>query len=255
MSNGVKRSYTALRQFENCERQFFYQRILGLPEAPSIHLSLGILYHECLDLMCRAGAVAKEQLLPLLEKAKASRLWVDPGKPDEELIDEIWTAMGKVNRGVFQKGLRVRKSEVWGTTYCAKIDVLADNTPVVEDGRILEFKDEPCIIDWKTKSSDKKRSQFSVDLNMQLALYCIDFGVKNGAIIEVPRHAADEINVILTSFDEYDLARWKRYLDAQFEVMSGRGTGEQEYKLASRGFPLCSPRWCSYWDRCPGGAR
>lgn len=252
--NGVKRSYTALRQFEFCERQFYFRRILGLPEAPSIHLSLGILYHEALEGLSQ-GVIAKEALPPLLAKAKASPLWVDPGITDEALIDEIWTNLGRVSREVFKNGhgLKVRKVETWGTRYCCKIDILAGNTPNLEDGHIIDFIDEPCVVDWKTKSGDKKRSQYATDLNPQLALYCIDLGVHNAAIIEIPRSPLQPLNTIVTRFDDYDLARWAKFFDAQFLAMNSRGAEEAEYKLAVRGHGLCSPRWCAYWDRCPGG--
>lgn len=253
--NGVKRSYTALRQFEFCERQFYYRKILGLPESPSIHLSLGILYHEALEALCKFLAIDKDQIAALIVKAKGSPLWVDPGITDEALLEEIWVNLGRVNREVFQggKGLKVLKVETWGTRYCCKIDILAANTPVIEEGRIVSFLDEPCVVDWKTKSGDKKRSQYATDLNPQLALYCLDSGVFNAAIVEIPRSPLQDLNTIFTRFDQYDLDRWAKFFDAQFAAMNSRGLEEAEYKLAVRGHGLCSPRWCSYWDRCPGG--
>jgi len=252
--NTVKRSYTALRQFEFCERQFYFRRILGLPEPPSIALGVGILYHECLALMPH-GAIAREQVEAELAKAKAAPTWADPGITDEALVSEIWANLGRVSREVLceGKGLQIQKAEFWGTTYCAKVDVLAGNTPVVDSGRIVDFLDEPCVLDWKTKGGSKKRSQYATDLNPQLALYCLDVGVNNGAIVEIPRNPNNDLNVIVTEFDQHELSRWRKFFDAQFDAMNSRGTQEREYKLAYRGHGLCSPRFCTYWDRCPGG--
>lgn len=254
MSNEVKRSYTALRQFEFCERQFYYRRILGLPEPPSIALGVGILYHECLEHLCKEP-VTRGQIATMLAKAKATPIWADPGVTDDVLIDEIAINLARVQREILQdgKGLQIKKSEFWGTTYCAKIDVLAGNTPVVDSGRIVEFVDRPCVVDWKTKGGAKKRSQYATDLNPQLALYCLDVGVNDAAIIEIPRNPKEDLNVITTQFDQYELSRWGKFFDAQFDAMNSRGTQEWEYKLAYRGHGLCSPRWCPYWDRCPGG--
>jgi hypothetical protein len=63
-----------------------------------------------------------------------------------------------------------------------------------------------------------------------------------------------DIHVDVIRFDDYDLVRWGKFFEAQFAAMSSRGREEAEYKLAPRGHGLCSPTWCPYWDRCPGGA-
>lgn len=251
--NQVRKSITALKQFEFCERQFYYQRILKLPEKPSIHLALGILYHNCLERIALGKELTNAAILNLIAEAAASPLWVEPQITLDELAAEIQFNLRRVQQQVLPH-LCVQTAEVWGTHYCAKVDIVAGNTPVVEDGKIIDvLKGERCIVDWKTVSKLRSRSQYEVDQSGQLALYCLEFDAAAGAIIEIPRNPNQDLNVIVTRFDIYDLNRWRNFFDAQFAAMNSRGTNEAEYKLATRGHGLCSPKWCTHWDQCPGG--
>lgn len=253
MGNSVRRSPTALDQFEKCERQFYYQRVAKLPEVPSPHLSVGILYHAAIENMI-AGYL---DLRLLLSKHKSRPDWCDPGCSDEDLMVEIVRNLEKVAElreqlPVAYGERSVPLVEQWGKRYSCKIDYVSTHTPILEEGRVVGAKPGQCVLDWKTVGGARRRSASDAENSAQLALYCIETGSKAAAFVELPRKGGP-VNVVLVEFDEYTLRRWEVFLEAQFFSMNSRGQDEREYKLAPRGHPLCSPRFCSFWDRCEGG--
>lgn len=263
----VRPSFSALDQFLNCERQFFYRRILGLPEPPSFYLAVGILYHDCLAELIEKREVDVEAALA---RAKRAPGWTCP-TPDDALIEEVQTNLQRVVDEVLTPmglsgwdptagdlGCQVEK---WSNEinpkarFCAKIDFLSFRTPIVDDGRIVDYEEEPCVVDWKTVfGTFRKRTQESTDASAQLALYCLEAGVHNAAFVEIPRDPDQDIRTIVTHFDNADLARWSQYFDEQFAAIRTRGDKEAAYRLAAPGHRLCSVKWCAYWNRCPGGA-
>ena len=89
-----------------------------------------------------------------------------------------------------------------------------------------------------------------MDTSPQLALYCLDLGIHHAGFVEIRRDGS--LRTIMTVFDDAQLARWKRYFDAQFAALSSR-EAESDYRLAKPNSGLCSPKWCTFWQRCPGG--
>jgi hypothetical protein len=256
--NRVRHSFTALRQFETCERQFYFQRILGLPETPGPQLAVGIVYHASIeDRLMRPGVSAQQHARNGLRAAQANKGWCDPKIAEEDLINEVAGALMRLEP-IFA-ALTPRKGpdgqdqvEVWCERFTGKVDLVAERTPVCEGGTIIGSDEGPCVIDWKTKGLTSSR--YKKDHSQQLALYCLEFGCQAGAIVEIPRDAREDINIEVTRFDAAELERWDVYFAAQFAAMSSRGADEAQYKLAVRGHGLCSPRWCQFWNRCPGGA-
>lgn len=254
--NAVRRSPTALKGFLECERRWYYQRILKLPEPPSIHLCIGSLYHAAIERMARQGQFTPDCAQALIATSRSEDDWVDPGVTDDELSKELVGAMGRVS-AVLGKLPPVRDAEGpfverWGRRYTCKLDYLSTHTPVVEGGEVVGAEPGLCVIDHKVVFSRRRRSQGDTDNSPQLALYAVETGANHAAYLEIPRDGAP-INVIVAEFQDDELRRWASYLDAQFKAMNSRGEDESQYRLAERGHPLCSPRWCPYWSRCVGG--
>lgn len=242
MGNSVSRSPTALAQFERCERQFYYQRVLRLPEGPpSAALSIGTLYHAAIEQLVRTGEVSVDALIA---SARESSGWADPGCTDEALAAELVVALLKVDEVLKQYPVLIDDDgpmvERRGKKYSCRIDYVGEGP----EGRT--------VLDWKTTASKRRRSQADADNSAQLALYCIETGAHHAAFVEIPRDGGP-LNLVASSFDDWELARWAAYLDAQFAAMNSRGPAEADFRLAARGHPLCNVRFCPYWSRCPGG--
>lgn len=255
--NSVRPSFTALRQFEDCERKFFYRFVLGIQEEPGPQMAIGIAYHCAIELIQRGSGLdlIGERAIAL---AKTNKGWSNPGVTEVELAAEIDANMKRLAPTLAALPPHVDAEgkpqvEVWCTKRTGKIDEVCAGTPVVEEGnRIIRLDPGICVIDYKSVGFTKSR--FKKDHSMQLAHYCLDTGATAGAIVSVPRDLRQDISIEVYQFTADELARWDKYLTAQFGAMASRGQDESQYKLATRGFPLCSPRWCQFWDRCPGGA-
>lgn len=250
--NEVRWSITALRQFETCERQFYYQRILRLPERTSLALSTGSFYHAMIENILRGGKSTLEEIF-------AKTTW-----PPDVVVDgaalkkEVELNLQRLQTDVLPFLLPAEKDafgkpqiEVWGNRYCCKFDFVSPFIPIVQDGRIIDHKPGRCVVDWKsaTKSKDLRHHV------AQLMLYILDSQAAAGAIVEIPRNTRSSIITSVLEPDDYECRRWQSYFEAQFRAMNSRGQDETEYRLAERTNPLCSPQYCPHWDRCPGGGK
>lgn len=245
----VKPSHSALEQFLFCERQFWFRRIAKIPEPPSHYLAIGNLYHECLATLLEEGGV---DVAVTLAVNKRSPNWTSP-TPDKKLIPEVVQNLTRVKEQIFPY-IEPLSVEEWSRRhFLAKLDVVSAVTPVVEGGRIVGADRGPCIIDWKTVFSRKKRSSKDAAGSQQLALYAIEAECNDAAFVEIPRDVKWPLNVVVTHFTDAQLHAWKRYFEQQFAAMWSRGPDPAAYRLAKKGESLCSSDWCRYWDRCKAG--
>lgn len=246
----VKPSFSALDQFLNCERQFYFARILKLEREPSHYLAIGGLGHEVL---ADAAIGNRVDVRSKLARHKELTEWKSD-VPDDVLVRQLETILERVRKEVLPY-LDVAAVEQWyRTPYLAKIDLLSNTTPLVDaHGKIVGKVTKPCVIDWKFKfSSRSRRDQESTDHSAQLALYCLQTGADTAAFVEIPREGGPT-HTLVTNFSAYDLVYWRRYLDSQFAAVASRGEEEAAYRLAPAGHPLCRPQFCTFWRRCPGG--
>lgn len=222
--SGYRKSPSSLTQFLFCERQFYYEKVLGLARPESEAIKIGHRYHAA------------------LAEAAAGRL------PDDAPEQVRWIAANLLPH------LDVEAIETWSRKeFTAKIDLVSRTTPIVKYGRVVGSEPGRCVVDWKIVTGRRRRSQADADDSLQLALYCLEVGAHHGAFIEVP-HPDGMVRTILSEFDPFSLTRWRRYFRAQFASLSSRDPKSAvSYRLASTGHPLCSPTWCAYWRRCPGG--
>jgi PD-(D/E)XK nuclease superfamily protein len=251
----ASRSFSAIEQFEFCEMQYFYDRILKLPRPPNHYFSIGGLYHDCLARMTEEPEFDLDALVT--ETLNIHRQKTDWNCPtsDDLLIAEVVANLWRVNQEICPH-LQPLEVETWARRfYLGKIDLLSATTPVVNSyGAITGSIPEKCVIDWKVKfSAKKKRDQDSTDNSKQLALYCLEKGVTRAAFVEIPRDLAQPLNTIVTEFTAEQLEWWGRWFNHQFAAAESRGQDPKNYRLAPPGHPLCSARWCHHYTRCPGG--
>jgi len=254
----IRNSHSAKQQFCFCERQFFYRRVKKIPEPPSVHLAVGNLYH---DLAADHYLSGEYDVEVRIREHTQKKTWCCP-LSDKVLLNEVTNNMARLKKEVFHWFTPAYNPEgqplveQWERgKYFGKIDMVANDTPVVDDKlQITSSILEPCIVDWKTKSNLNNRKMFfDQSKHEQGTLYCLMRNVKSVAFVEIPRDWRAPIHTLVNTYTTEELGRWKRYHDAQFAAMQSRGGKEEEYKLADPSSPLCSPRWCAYWAQCPGG--
>lgn len=261
----LTRSFTNYEEFTNgCERRLFYRKVRKVVEPASHYLAIGSFYHAVLAVHMDAHMIvvtSRQAIETLLGAEQAKPGWAQDAS-DAQLVDEAVSAVERVSKQL-RPALRPTHVEAWSrdinpaAKYTAKLDLVSSRSPVVnEDGEVVGALDEPCVVDWKVNFGPRpKRSRESAANSAQLALYCLEAGVKRAFFVEIPRSPALPIAVLGAEYDDYTLARWRRHFDEQFAAMESRGAGEAAWKLASPSFPLCSPKWCPFWKVCPGGGQ
>jgi DNA helicase-2/ATP-dependent DNA helicase PcrA len=173
-------SYSQLKIYENCPRQYEYAYVLRVPQKPSPALSFGITVHNTLKdfysllRQSRSGlegitdVPTKEELLELYEKH-----WVSTGyestKQEEERRKEGVGIMENYYDEVFsedEKPMRLEESfevHVGSTVFVGKIDRIDF---VRKNGEVTEVK----IVDYKT---GKEKEAKDIKDDLQLPLYAL----------------------------------------------------------------------------------
>jgi hypothetical protein len=250
-------SFSSLDTFSKCERQWWYKYIMKIPEGPAAQLVVGIVYHEALAYLLEKKTLpGSDQITSWFVEQSTKGYW-DSSIDVTRSTEEILKVCARVKSEIVPY-LRVEQIETWlprGGAYTGKIDAILEETPVVDSGAIVDSKPGRCIVDWKTVESAAKAAKNAQykDHAFQLAMYALPLGIRAGAIIEVPRDGVSAINTSVYSFDDAFLRRGQRWLDTQIAAIETRKT-EDTCKLAAWGHSLCSPRFCPYWTRCPGGS-
>ncbi len=173
-------SYSQLKIYETCPRQYEYAYVLRVPQKPSPALSFGITVHNTLKdfysllrqsqsgLAGITGMPTKEELLKLYEKH-----WVSTGyestKQEEARKKEGVGIMENYYEGVFSKDERPMRLEesfdvhVGSTVFVGKIDRIDF---VRKNGEVTEVK----IVDYKT---GKEKDAKDIKDDLQLPLYAL----------------------------------------------------------------------------------
>lgn len=249
------KSFSALNQFMQCERQFYYRRIAKIPEPPSHYLAIGILYHEAIEALVHGRRNnCGFDLNDLYNENVNKPSWSSPTSK-ENLLREIEDNLCRLEQDILDHFDLSQWTCEKFHKYLARIDVLSPQTPVLnEAGKITGVIDEPCVLDWKVKFSTRnRRTQEDVDTSPQLALYCLLEGVNNAAFVEIPRSQRAPINILLRTFDDDELSYYSKYFTEQAKAVESRGRDESAFRLAAPEHRLCTEQWCPFWARCPGG--
>lgn len=108
-------------------------------------------------------------------------------------------------------------------------------------------------MDWKSLTSERRRSYRDVEYGAQPALYAIAAGVKNACIVEIPRDLKAPIKMRTVTYTEEDLAYWTIWLKAAREAILSRGRSPRQirrFRMTDRKNPLCSAQWCAHYFKC-----
>lgn len=261
------KSPSSQKQFHTCERQWYYKRVLRLPEPPSHFLAIGNLYHACFEHAVKTPDVDYEMLVddlytehasaptwtcPTSEANLKKEIWVNLRRVNSEIWTPLWTADAKLEAEIEFK-------------YLAKVDLFSSRRPIVNMGEITGTEDEPGVLDYKIKfSTYNRRADSDAENDEQLAMYCLLKECRWAGFVEIPRSAKAPINVIGKHFTDGELEWWRGYFDSMAETIEtrrDRSNGEtveeieDRFRLAHPSNRLCDSRWCPYWGHCPGGGR
>lgn len=146
------------------------------------------------------------------------------------------------------------------------IDLVSANTPITsEQGAITGWKKgEPCVLDWKSLTSERRRTDRDCRLSGQLALYAIVSKIPNVGFIEVPRNLEREINFRVMEFPEHELKFWRVWFDNMRQHLLGlrkiadavpdpammEAAMKDFFPMCPRSNGLCQQRFCPAWDKC-----
>jgi hypothetical protein len=262
-------SPSSQKQFLNCERQWYYKRVLRMPEPPSFYLAIGNLYHSVFEHMVKEDVECLAVLVDDLHVEHASQpTWTCPTS-EENLKREIVANAERVAEEIIDPlvaaGAVLTPEKSW--KYLAKIDLLTSKRPEVSMGEIKGVVDEPGVLDYKIKfSTHNRRGSDAAENDEQLAMYCLLEEVNWAAFVEIPRSLKAPINVIGKQFSDHELEWWATYFDEQTAAINSRrhirdrGLETEEdiedrFRLAHPSNSLCDSRWCAYWAHCPGGGK
>lgn len=248
-------SFSDLDLFDLCERKFYFEKILKEPQKPSAILEVGQTYHAALaafwtvdlpdPLRLAAAAVVKhtEALAPfgvnlpgLIDELKGNL---------ERLMDKVLLP-GKVTPLYVERRFDNHRLGFKGI-----IDILSHATPIVDEkGHVTGSSPEPCVLDYKSLTSDRRRSQRDCEMSPQLALYALEAGVSAAGFVEIPRNLEKEIKTRIVHYSPEDLANWLLYLQGQRRTLFKRGKKKENFRMCSRKNPLCNPMWCAHFLKC-----
>jgi hypothetical protein len=236
-----------------CERRWYYERVLKLPVPESPYLEIGKYYHTLIEQTINQGKV------PRVTPNKVTELAERWGEKPAAMAAEMSMNLQRLSKEVL-RWIKPRRVEAWfhrkDMHIAGVIDLVSAVTPVTDhSGKIIGTEPGPCVLDWKIKfkPTRTRRTQDDADKSCQLGLYALEASTEFAGFVEIPRDITKPIKTFVTEFDEADKPRLARYLAQQFEAMRARGIHEAAYRLAERGSPLCSAKWCPHFQSCPGG--
>lgn len=255
-------NFSSLDQFDTCERKYYWQHVAGEEPAPSPILVTGQVYHEVIASVVREASLehAEPHIAAALQ-AHADELAsfnIQTGYLGQEILanvtrlyNEVLVPAGVRPESDRQGPLVERHFRNHKTGFFGTIDCVSSNTPIVDTvGRVVGHAPGRCILDWKTVTSDRRRSQRDTDLSPQLALYAWQSGAPSGAFCEIPRNLEQPLRVRVTQYTDSQRTAWITYLNSQRATLLKRGKQLESYRRTSRKNPLCSMMWCSYFDHC-----
>ncbi len=253
-------SFSAADAFTGCERRYFYEKVMQEKQPETAPLVVGNVYHSAIAEMLRnrlltpADAVASAAG-PAAEALEAVR--VDP----DALMDEMEQNLTRLDEEVLayvvpasceDGGAFVEKKfEDTRLGYRGVIDVVSMTVPVTKDGTVIGWKPGKCVLDWKSLTSDRRRSDRDAKFSPQLGLYALAVqGATAAGFVEIPRDVTKPIKVRMSEYTGDTLANMDIWLRAIRATMISRGTDIVNYRMTERSNGLCSPSWCPFWFKC-----
>lgn len=226
-------SATALDLFEQCERRYWHERILGRKQPMTAPMVVGNVYHKVLQQWMKHFQLGEREVAEILssQNKQIAAVGVDFNK----LVEEVGWNLERLDRILGDMHpIAIEQRWSWGEQGYRGV------TDVVEKDR---------IIDWKILTGKRRRSARDVEFSPQFALYRLYHKVDKAMVVEVPRDDR-EIRVHQVEFGEREPERWLSYLSTMREAILSRGENGTHFKRTKRSNPLCSPMWCPFWDQC-----
>lgn len=210
-------SYSRLDSFNRCERCHAYSAFTPFESSPALekgsHAHAG---WEAMGKEMLRGATADEALTRVLED-----------RPEGVLREDAFSSY-MVRAASILRDAQVREVEQWiprradYPRLVGKIDLVLENTPVVDrTGRILEFVDEPCVIDYKTTSSYAYiKDEDAARRSIQPMIYHLAMGVQNFGYFWFLPSGPPVVTVI--QFTEEETAYAHAWLTDAIRTVEGR---------------------------------
>lgn len=255
-------SFSGIDLFTTCERKYFYDRILDSPMVEGPALVVGNVYHEAIAECIRRNwsRPHREVAAEYVVKATEALERVKVSAPD--LIDEAEVNLRRVQDTLFGPGGLVAetvngKLEVEQRFfddrlgYTGVIDLVSTRTPVVNPrGMVTGFIDGRCVVDWKSITSDRRRTERDARLSPQLGLYKSVKKAPWSCFVEIPRDVEKPIQVRVSPHDDRTQETMEVWLRSIRQTMLARGTAMENYRMTERENGLCAPLWCAHYYKC-----
>ena len=260
-------SFSGVDQFSTCERRYYFERILRRRQPDTAITLVGRTYHEAIAAMLTTRVERTEEWVEFAAKEAIARnhdLLTSLGVACGSLVHEMVSNLKRLRAEVLEPArIRTvadivpfgrkrswwieRKFKEWTVGYKGVVDLLSLRTPVLDEkGHVTGSTEGRCVWDWKSVTSDRRRSQRDAETSAQLALYAIAANVRHACFVEIPRNLEKDVRVRLVRYTEADLRDWSQWLTAMRDAVLSRGKAKARFRPADRKNPLCSPMWCPH---------
>lgn len=232
-------SYSRLSMFRDCERQFYYKYVLGLPYPSNHSMRVGKIFHRAIELMIREGYSSSEALYFSIGEQE--------GLPEGE---KTYYLLGMLNKA-FDRIPKMDYLEI-----SSELDLSIKTTKGVIKLIIDLVIDDPAndvtyLWDFKTSWSS-----FSAETHMQLPFYGWLYKQYRGYVgstfkgkLVFPRLDKSEDNEVLLTDEKLEKARL--WLIQTITLIEAKDPDDQEDWKMAKDRSKCD--YCPYAARCAGG--
>ncbi len=262
-------SFSGVDQFSNCERRYYFERILQRRQPDTPITLVGRTYHEAIAAMLTTRLPRTDEWVSLVVGEAIKRnhdALTKHGVACGSLAPEMESNLRRLREEVLAPcAIHTvadvvpfgRKRSWWierpftspDVGYKGVIDLLAVNTPCADStGLVVAHKPgRPCVFDWKSVTSDRRRSERDARTSAQLALYAIAANVTAACFVEIPRNLEKRLKTRVVEYTEQDLRDWSQWLIAMRDAVLSRGKLKERFRPADRKNPLCDTQWCPWY--------
>lgn len=241
-------SFSQLKQFDMCPRQYFLQRIEGIKARPSYNLLSGKSVHaglekHNLELLENRPGLNKAQIVDAavaeFESAEGlEELDMPVAKAKDTLVNDIDRPVEAYKEDTEEYVLQ--NSEVKGVEQ--KIEIEVDNSPFIG---YVDLVTSNALYDYKLAA--RRKSKAAIDMDAQLTIYTGAIGVPGNFVQLLRGKKAAEVAYQQQTPGETRGIR--RYVEQKVKaIKAAKKSGD---------FPQCDPTsWvcknCPYWFQCYG---
>jgi hypothetical protein len=241
-------SFSSADMFQRCERQYYFEKVEGRKQPPNATLLVGQAYHKAIA--CKLHSKPWS-----LEDAEKEELVIS-GVNVDGLIAEVAYNLTRIEPLLVALGApEIVEQEFADRSigYRGVIDAVFPNTPDSTPEGIFTGTVRPgrCVVDWKSLTSDRRRSQRDTNLSPQLAQYAIERKTTAAAFVELPRDTEKPVKIRVATYTENELENWRQYMIGLRQAIISRGRRKENFKQCDRkNNPLCSELWCPHYSTC-----